>query len=403
MKLWIFLFLVLPLWATEEVVKNGAKPQGAWELQLEEELRFGPDKDDDAYFWAGAGATLQIRENGNILLIDPDAFRILEFDTKGAFVRQIGRKGEGPGEFVKLTSFDLLADGSMIVFQNVQGLTYLDYFDQNLKFVRRQTNQPIKVFLQSVDYSPDGTKIGSLYMRPDSDGQSVWVCTGILSSEQDEQIVLSKQKQSSFNQSRAGESSYWAEFLAEWFKLGVNGLGIIAFDRDHAYTSVSKTYAIDVWDKEMKKVRRIERTYKPRFQNEEAIEALIEPIREQLLSSLPPDFAAVVNEGVVRKAVELAEFPPAKPPIFGLIPMDGNGLLVIHEYDALSGKASADIFDQKGVFRGTTALPNIAVNLFSALTGGSTKILFKGDKVYALEKDDSGDFFAVRYNFKLKK
>ena len=47
---------------------------------------------------------LAINSKGNYFLYGVEEQKLMEFDAKGNFVRNIARKGEGPGEFVMMTN-----------------------------------------------------------------------------------------------------------------------------------------------------------------------------------------------------------------------------------------------------------------------------------------------------------
>ncbi len=51
----------------------------------------------------------------NLFVLDRGGARVLVFDARGRFVRQIGKKGEGPGELQVPMGMALLADGTVVV------------------------------------------------------------------------------------------------------------------------------------------------------------------------------------------------------------------------------------------------------------------------------------------------
>lgn len=56
---------------------------------------------------------------GSLYVLDRDNGRVLVFDRTGGFVRQIGRKGEGPGEMGLPMGMTVAADGRVVVFDLV--------------------------------------------------------------------------------------------------------------------------------------------------------------------------------------------------------------------------------------------------------------------------------------------
>ena len=92
---------------TIDTLPNGAvrvhsPATGTWkpgeEWKLVEELRIGSAEADGPELF-GAVAGLEVDASGRIYVLDPQAREIRVFDERGAHVRTFGRKGGGPGEF----------------------------------------------------------------------------------------------------------------------------------------------------------------------------------------------------------------------------------------------------------------------------------------------------------------
>jgi len=92
-----------------DTLANGAvhvvsKPEGVWAdagtepWQLTEDLRIGVIEGDDHYMF-GNVAGLIPTPDGRIWVLDGMAHELRLYDQDGAFVRAVGRDGEGPGEF----------------------------------------------------------------------------------------------------------------------------------------------------------------------------------------------------------------------------------------------------------------------------------------------------------------
>ena len=71
-------------------------------LELMEELRIGAGADADALELFGSVISLAVDEDENTYVADYQSREIRVFDREGNFVRTIGRRGEGPGEFSSL-------------------------------------------------------------------------------------------------------------------------------------------------------------------------------------------------------------------------------------------------------------------------------------------------------------
>jgi len=391
--------------AADEVdqIANGVRPESpALKLVLTEDLRIGPDDGEDWHLWSGAYVTVDVDAAGRIYVADTGGDRVLVFGPDGEYLRQIGGPGAGPGEFQGLYSFAVLNDGA-VAFSNNQELVAFHFFDADMAFLEREPLLPQPVFIQSADFSPNGRWIAATYMKLRPQEGMLTAYTGVLTRKKEEKITLSQQDQTVFDETRMRKPAFWVEFLAGWFRLASRGVGVSAFDRDGTlYTANTSEYTIDVWSSDLKKQRTISRQYKPISLTEAQRDAMVEPIRQEVLAIVPAFLQDMITEGVIRRAVEKADFLPRKMPIFSLVPMDGKGLLVIHDYDPATGDALADIFTPDGRFRGQSKLPRISVNLLGGFFGGPTSIAFRGDRAYTAETNADGEFEVVRYRFVLK-
>ena len=80
------------------IVKNSIIPfYGEFVPELEEDLRIGDEDDDNYRFYQARAITLDSEDN--IYVVDRGNYRIQKFDGQGRYLRTIGRKGQGPGEF----------------------------------------------------------------------------------------------------------------------------------------------------------------------------------------------------------------------------------------------------------------------------------------------------------------
>lgn len=74
----------------------------------------GNEKQVDYIF--RAPQLLEIDSNENIYLVDYTGTEIMVFDETGAYKGKIGRKGRGPGDFLKITSLNVIENDTLIVF-----------------------------------------------------------------------------------------------------------------------------------------------------------------------------------------------------------------------------------------------------------------------------------------------
>jgi len=82
-----------------KVIKNPKTPlYGEIELELEVDLSIGGEDVDENYMFRRV-SDIEVDEEGNIYVLDSRECRIQIYDKDGKYLKTIGRKGEGPGEF----------------------------------------------------------------------------------------------------------------------------------------------------------------------------------------------------------------------------------------------------------------------------------------------------------------
>ena len=81
------------------VIRNPEEPRfGQLNPELEENLSIGDDADGRFQFYQAYSIALDSEEN--IYVLDSGNCRVQKFNKNGGYVKTIGRKGQGPGEFV---------------------------------------------------------------------------------------------------------------------------------------------------------------------------------------------------------------------------------------------------------------------------------------------------------------
>jgi hypothetical protein len=107
-----------------KVVKNPKDPlYGEIKLELQEDLSIGGNEKEENYYFP-KGVFIAVDDQGNIFAADMGNFRIQKYDKAGKYLRSIGRKGQGPGEFQY---------PSMICFDNEGNLWVSDLPTRGLK------------------------------------------------------------------------------------------------------------------------------------------------------------------------------------------------------------------------------------------------------------------------------
>jgi len=105
-----------------KVIKNPNEPlYGEITFELEEDLSIGNEEDENYLFYKIRD--IQVDKEGKIYVLDSGNHRLQVYDKNGIYIRTIGKKGQGPGEFntPRCISIDnenskiLVADSSMTI------------------------------------------------------------------------------------------------------------------------------------------------------------------------------------------------------------------------------------------------------------------------------------------------
>lgn len=98
-----------------KVIKNPKEPlYGDIKLELEVDLTIGGEDVDENYMFRRV-SDIEVDEEGNIYVLDSRECRIQIYDKDGKYLKTIGRKGEGPGEFQRAGRMTLSAKGKLYV------------------------------------------------------------------------------------------------------------------------------------------------------------------------------------------------------------------------------------------------------------------------------------------------
>ncbi|PIE90768.1 MAG: hypothetical protein CR997_03850 [Acidobacteria bacterium] len=394
-KIVCFLLISGSVFAGEvQTVNNGKTVSGKTEtLEFVEDLVIGPETEEDHLIWASFLTTVDADSKGNMFVCDPGENRVVEFDSEGKFVRSIGRKGEGPGEFLNLKSFQVLDNGTAIAFEQAQILTTLNYYDKALDYRDKKVHQSFELIPTTALFSRNGEWISSTVASVNMTTQMTAIHYAILNQDLEIKKDLIVYETPNFNPQRLMESEYWSEYLAGNMKQTSKGLlAFVAFGKDGSvYTAKADRYEIQKLDSKLNPVQVIKKAYDPIPMTKEQIDAMVEPISERILGNLPAQLQSVVTEKTIAKAVKMAEFPPVHFPISHLLALENGYLLVLHEVDMVKDIAKVDIFNPAGVYVGSCE------HGFNSLT----KMVFKNGYAYTIENRDD-DNTLVRYKINIK-
>lgn len=99
----------------QHIIENPEKPlseNAGRVLQLKEEMRIS---DEQGGFYFKSPQKIKIAPDGSIFVLDEEQF--LKFDDQGKFVKNLFRKGQGPGEFMRIENY-IFCDNEIIIHQS---------------------------------------------------------------------------------------------------------------------------------------------------------------------------------------------------------------------------------------------------------------------------------------------
>lgn len=113
-------------------IKNPTEPlYGEISLDLEEDLSIGREDDENYMFYDLI--SIAVDAENNIFVLDRGNYRIQKYDRNGNYLQTIGRKGQGPGEFLDLRYMsDICLDAQDNLY--VKDGRRLHIFDKNRNF-----------------------------------------------------------------------------------------------------------------------------------------------------------------------------------------------------------------------------------------------------------------------------
>ncbi len=111
----------------EIVLSAGSDRVLDWQFHRLFELG-GSEEGPESFFRVSA-RRIGADASGNLFVLDPENARIVVFDAGGEFVRSMGSRGGGPGEFQTPASFSVSPEGAVAVFDF--GKASLVRFDKN--------------------------------------------------------------------------------------------------------------------------------------------------------------------------------------------------------------------------------------------------------------------------------
>ena len=383
-----------------EIVENGRKPVGkAMTIKFTKDLSFGADGEEDHLIWGLSTTKIIPDDRGHMFITDPKEKRIYEFGPDGSFIRTAAVPGQGPGELQGILGMAFIpGEGFIVLDAAMMSLPWLKSYDNNMKYLSQKMPQG-KPAPFSFVFSPKGNLLGGNFFTFDMGQMKMTMKTGVMDREFNLKIELSSLDQP-FPNFTETDGGVWAKYIGEQIKNGLAGIGVYGFGPNgEVYTAMTNQYEITRWNADLTApLFKIRRKYKPIPNNEKHLKGIVEYITESL--TLVPQFKEIITPAVLNRALELADAPPAKNPLFGLVTMEDGTLLVIHDIDLGTRENVADIFNPEGKFLGQVRMPDFALMSHDSGTF-QPRMIFRNGFAYTITTDEYGDLRAHRLKYEL--
>jgi hypothetical protein len=333
------------------VVKNPKEPMSRSDvLFLQEELSVGKAEGKEEYLFydiRSPVANVDVDAQNNIYVLDIKGSQVKVFDKDGHFVRTIGRKGQGPGEFEGAWKI-FISSGNELIVEGLMSRR-LDYFNLAGGYIKRVSIAQANI----ADVNMDST--GTIY--------------GV-SSIQDRNNPRIELKKFDRNLRMLGTLDMVSKWNDE--RDGYNPfMGSIQhhiLPGDQVLIGSNGKYELKVFDSQARFIKIIQKEYEAARVTKEDIEE-----REK----------GMISKGGSGPSPQYVKF---LPPFVSFMTDDKGWIFVRLNERTKDRKYSLyDIFDAEGKC--------LAKQIFRFWP-----VLWKIGKLYAVEEDEDGNQFLKRYN-----
>ncbi len=314
-----------------KIVSNPDFPKdGITRYVMEQELSIGVEEGDEEYM-LNMPQDVKVSEEGTIYVLDWGDACINVFDENGVYLRTIGRKGLGPGEFELPAYFDVSSDGRVfitdsrnrrVVIFDVEG-EYLGGFRLEGFHLGMNTDAQNRMYFEKE------VRRGALEDLPvTKDFQEIEVVNQIIRCHPDgsDRFVLGEfegEKDRVKRTAAGGTMGIGSEYNIVW-KVTLKGM---------LYEGLNDEYKINVFDPDGKKVMTFSREYEPVL--------LVRQLDDMVVKNLMPAFDP-------RKGFEF----------------DGEGNIWVAFYSENEEENVYDVFSPDGIYVKQVIVPHRIYEFF---------------------------------------
>ena len=328
------------------IVKNPEEPLFQEPLfTLKEELSIGGADDREEYLFVEM-SRIAIDDDDNIYILDRRGAHVKVFDSSGTYIRTIGRKGQGPGEFQNPIEMFITHDNEMVVedFANRR----LSFYALDGEHLKDQSFGD--KLLGKIAVDPEGSfyAMTTEYYVPTENGIRIGQ---YLIKKFDDHLNFLYTLDSSNVPEQMDHFMYYFMLL---FDINKDGNIIVGNGRD---------YILDIFDAGGGLIRKIEKEYNPVEVTQEAVEEQKENMLFQLKTKIPTHHSAY-------RSFRWSE--------------DNRIYVWTWDKPADGSKYVYDVFDSEGRY-------------ISKMSLSIKPWILRNEKLYTLDEDDNGFHVAKRY------
>jgi len=326
------------------VVKNPKEPMyGEGVFSLEEELIIGEAEGREEYMFSQI-RSIAVDNVGRIYVLDARESQVEVFDQNGTYIRSIGKRGQGPGEFTRPLSISITGQNDLVVDDIPSRLALFSLEGEFKKNINT-------------------AKIGLLRIEIDSEMNMVGIA--IVREEENPRYEL-KKFDSELNYLHSLGSSPLPS--AAGFNPFSGTLLCQIDNNDQVVCGYPEDYEIEIFDKEGKLRKKIIKEYDP-------IEITKEEI-EEVTEGMPPDIKLSI---------------PKYHSAYRWISIDDEDRIYVMTWERASEGEGYyyDVFDPEGKYIAKVPLK-------------TRPFVLKNKKLYTVEEDEEGFLFIKRYKFTWK-
>jgi hypothetical protein len=373
--------------------KTPVPPPGSRKmLVFKEELSIGPIEGEEVDVFGPTNVTFNVDAEGTFYVTDYGKKRIRKFDHAGSYLGEIGRSGQGPGEFESPSDVQFDKSGRIFICDGPPNQK-ISFFDATGKYL---SEAKLTEGLDVIRINATGNYLAKRVVNVQNEDESGSVIAwGIFDRDFKPLVIFGRREMLTKMPSAADLASLTdRESMTKFINKNVAaGISLGAFgpspsmavaEDDSILFGEGKDYVIDLFSPEGQKLRTIRRDYEPlKFTDKDKI--YYESKTRLQLTNMK---GGMFSEAQIKEILGLIEYPKSKPPYTDLVPMEKGWILVETEL-VPEEYACFDMFDEKGRFIGQFK------------SDFANQFFFKNGKAYAVV-GKIGRQFVKRFSFEIK-